>query len=283
MPGREDYAKISSNLLSDDRAHDAAELYVKHGIATEETALAAVVGHVAMLGLWALRETDNGVLPGDGMRALRFAIPAPNSVLKVIRDALKESKLLRNAGRNGLYVVGFRSTYESVITRRKKDRRRKRDQRKKADSGSKRPQDSPQDIPPTSAGQSTGRPEDVQAQSSVAESREEERSEAESREARPSDELTGGASLCVSDGERKPSGLLPGQRLSEKAWVAVGAILDQLATGTCGVDVQTQALCWRQLHRNGALNDATGAMLLDRYKKRFGRAIAEAKHKEGIA
>ena len=95
-------------------------------------------------------------------------------------------------------------------------------------------------------------------------------------------ELPVSAPLSVVGGEAKPQGLYPGQRLNDVAKIAIGAILDRLCEGADGPEVQTQALCWRQLHRNGALDDATGSMLLDKYKKRFAKSIGIAKKKEGV-
>lgn len=76
-------------------------------------------------------------------------------------------------------------------------------------------------------------------------------------------------------------GLNSGQRLSDKAWFAVGVILDCLAKGYHTADSQQRALELRRQLRDGVLADAVGSELLDQHKARFAKAIADAKPPSG--
>lgn len=121
MPGRNDFAIIRARLLADDRAHKAADLYVKAGIAAAPTALAAVVGHIAELGLWASRETDDGILPDDGIGVVSVATMSPRDVARVIVRSLTRANLLRPV-ESGVYVCGFAECYSVLFNKRNRDR-----------------------------------------------------------------------------------------------------------------------------------------------------------------
>ena len=123
MPGRKDFGILRSSFHYDARAHRAAVLYVERGIAVDPHGFATVAGHVVQLGLWAMRETDDGVLPGDGTAAaadaLRLHLPEVAPVLAALRDA----GLLR-ADLDGLYLVGFVDCYAPILGKRLRDRSR---------------------------------------------------------------------------------------------------------------------------------------------------------------
>jgi len=161
MPGRDDFAIIRARLLADDRAHRAAELYVEAGIAVAATALATVVGHVAEIGLWASRETDDGVLPGDGVTAVAVATMSARTVAQTAVTALMQCDLLR-AQDGGVYVAGFADCYWPMIQKRRSDAERKAQERaQKRDGESAR---RPTDVRRTSKGRrrdSDGRPCDT--------------------------------------------------------------------------------------------------------------------------
>lgn len=123
MPGYSDFAKIRARLFADARAHRAAALLVKRGQAREPTALLAVVGAVAALAIWATRETDNGVLPGDGVAVGAAAMQLPHATAGVVVAVLREAKLLR-AKHGGLYLVGFVECYGPMMRKRRRDRLR---------------------------------------------------------------------------------------------------------------------------------------------------------------
>lgn len=123
MPGREDFAIIRARLLADERAHKAAAEYVARGIAVEATSLSTVIGHVAQLSLWAMRETNSGILPGDGVSTVSVATLSPRSVAQEVVNCLVSAELLRVKA-TGLYIAGFRDCYSSIVAKRKADRAR---------------------------------------------------------------------------------------------------------------------------------------------------------------
>jgi hypothetical protein len=125
MPGRNDFAIIRARLFADERTHAAARLYVAAGLAAEPTAVAAVVGHIAALGVWAIRETDDGVLPGTG------SIPLAGTAFLSMGDASKAVTALADAGflKSGtscgsVYLAGFRDAYGSLMRERETARKR---------------------------------------------------------------------------------------------------------------------------------------------------------------
>jgi hypothetical protein len=121
MAGREDFGVLRSSFLTDARALRAADLYAAAELAHEDAALAMVAGHVAMLGLWAMRETDDGVLPGDGVSVARVATLMPTSLCRQVMAYLTEAGLLRPV-EAGVYLVGFRDCYGSILDRREANR-----------------------------------------------------------------------------------------------------------------------------------------------------------------
>lgn len=152
MAGREDFAIIRARFLSDERAHTAASLYVERGVAHHATALACVVGHIAMLGVLASRDTDDGILTPTQITVATMSFGCPPDVRRTITECLIEAGLLREVGDGTLYLVGFTDCYADLIRRRKRDRRRKREARARDDAGEK-------------AEASSGRPADVQRMS----------------------------------------------------------------------------------------------------------------------
>lgn len=125
MPGRRDFGILRSSFFSDARALRAATLYVERGLAVAPHGFATVSGHVVLFGLWAMRETDDGVLPEDGIAAAYDALRlSPEDCTKVIA-ALVDAKLLRRVP-DGLYLVGFEDCYSQVLGKRRRDRDRPR-------------------------------------------------------------------------------------------------------------------------------------------------------------
>lgn len=125
MAGREDFAIVRARLLADPRTHKAAQLYIAEGLAVPATALATVVGHVAMLGIWATRETDDGTLGLEPEIPVGIAclVPATDPLTaKYIVHHLTTAGLLKRKGRKGLYVAGFADCYEPLIRRRERNR-----------------------------------------------------------------------------------------------------------------------------------------------------------------
>lgn len=125
MAGRDDFGIIRSGLLTDARARNAAELYAQRGLAVEDTALATVCGHIGILGLWAMRETDDGVLPGDGLAVVEDVTRTSRGRARVILQTLLDAELLRPVD-GGVYLVGFKSCYDSIIDRREANAESKR-------------------------------------------------------------------------------------------------------------------------------------------------------------
>ena len=152
MPGREDFAIIRARFLADARLHRAADLYVAAGLAVSDTAIPTVIGHVAMIGLWAVRETDAGILPSDGAAALCVAFMQNGAVTKQALAALLDAGLLRKEP-NGVYLVGFRDCYAPIIAKRENARAYNRRQRDKSEQrkGKRKRRDnvgSTSDLPP---------------------------------------------------------------------------------------------------------------------------------------
>src|SRR3990167_8100101 len=108
MPGRNDYGMLPAKALTDPRVLRAAELYVQHRIAREATAVLAVGATMGYLGLWASRESDNGIVPGDGVAAVRAATLCSPSTARQITRILREPDVdLLTVTIDGLRVRGF--------------------------------------------------------------------------------------------------------------------------------------------------------------------------------
>lgn len=131
MAGRNDYGVLRSSLLSDDRAEKAADAMAAAGLTSKDLALSATVGVIVELGLWAMRETDDGVLPGDGIGAMRHATLMPRDACIQVIAILRAEKLLREV-EGGLYLVGFRECYASILRRRETNRECAAETRSKA-------------------------------------------------------------------------------------------------------------------------------------------------------
>jgi hypothetical protein len=125
MPIREDFAIVKARALSDPRLLRAAELYVEKKLAREETALATVIGHVACLGLWTMRETDDGTVTGDGLSTVRAATGTTTRVARVILECLRSEgvDLVTSEGCEvgRVRLRGFVDAYRPVVM----DRQRK--------------------------------------------------------------------------------------------------------------------------------------------------------------
>lgn len=132
MPGRNDFGILRSDFAADERANRAAELYAEKGLASEDVALGAVAGHICMLGLYAMRETDTGTLPADGVAFVHAATMMPRSVCRVVIECLTSAGLLRPIPEGGLYLVGFRDCYGPIIEARKDNAEAKRLEREEA-------------------------------------------------------------------------------------------------------------------------------------------------------
>jgi len=125
MAGRKDYAQIQARLLADPRAHEAARLYIERDIATAATALGTVVGHIAMLGLWTLRETDNGMLTGDGILTVSVACMVDIQTAERVAESLRKAGMLKIRGKkSSVFLAGFRECYGGVIDGRRRNRKK---------------------------------------------------------------------------------------------------------------------------------------------------------------
>lgn len=132
MSGRNDFGILRSTFLSDDRAHKAADLYAERGWAHEDLAVAMVGGHIALLGLHAMLQTDDGILPGDGVAFAHAALAVPRSMAREIVSVLETSGLLRRVENGSLYLVGFKDCYVPIVEARETDKIRKRVTRAKS-------------------------------------------------------------------------------------------------------------------------------------------------------
>lgn len=132
MPGRKDFGILRSSFSGDARAQHAAELYAARGFAAEDFAFATVAGHIVQLGLWTMLQTDDGVLPGDGLAAAKDATRMDKGPARDMLAALLEAKLLRQVD-GGLYLVGFEDCYRPIIGRREQNRRASEKARGRAD------------------------------------------------------------------------------------------------------------------------------------------------------
>ena len=124
MGGRNDFGVLRSDLLSDDRAHAAADLYAERGWARADLAVAMVAGHVSMLGLHAMRHTDDGVFPGDGVAFAHAALLIPRPTAREVVEILERVGLLKRRDA-GLYLAGFDACYRPIVEARREDRERK--------------------------------------------------------------------------------------------------------------------------------------------------------------
>lgn len=126
MPGRRDYSIILARAVTDARILRAAELYVEAGIAHEDTAHAAVLGHIAMLGVWASRESDTGELPGDGVAVVRASTITTPKVARAILAALSAPDVdlvTRDGNATGpLRLRGFAEAYAPLLVKREGNR-----------------------------------------------------------------------------------------------------------------------------------------------------------------
>ncbi len=128
MSGREDFGIARLRTLTDPRIHKAAEGYVKHRIARRETAVGAVIGHVALLGGALARDTDDGILRGDMGIAFGQATYLKSSIAEKAVKALQAAELLEPRD-GGLYLNGFEGAYRGLLEGREKARRRAAERR----------------------------------------------------------------------------------------------------------------------------------------------------------
>ena len=132
MPGRRDYSIVWARAITDARVLRAAELYQEHRLARAETAHAAVLGHLAVMGLWCSRETDDGSLPGDGIAAIRAATMSSPTVAKKILEILSapDVDLLTREPLGGgepgpsLRLRGVQEAYYPLLAKREGNRAR---------------------------------------------------------------------------------------------------------------------------------------------------------------
>ena len=117
MAGRNDFGILRSDFLTDPRADRAAELYTERLGVPEDLALATVSGHITILGIWAMRDSNAGILPGDGLAVVRDVTRTSRSRARDVMNILLEVGLLR-AVEGGVYLVGFRDCYEPILERR---------------------------------------------------------------------------------------------------------------------------------------------------------------------
>lgn len=136
MAGRNDFGIVRSGFYFDPRTLAAAELCVLRGYAQEPFAVSLVAGLVSQLGLWAMRETDDGVLAGDGVAVVRHATSLPAALCRDVVAVLREAGLLRDV-EGGVYLVGFRDCYAPILDHRETNRskaKRRRAKRKAAEA-----------------------------------------------------------------------------------------------------------------------------------------------------
>lgn len=124
MAGREDFGILRSQVLTDMRIHAAAAALVDKKLAVEATSFSTICGYIGLLGLWAMKETDDGVLPGDGILPVQLATTASRSVAQEIVKVLIGASLLRPVD-GGLYLAGFDDCYKPIISRREANREAK--------------------------------------------------------------------------------------------------------------------------------------------------------------
>lgn len=148
MAGRQEFSKIQARALTDPRVLRAADLYVERRIAREETAHATVIGHIGMLGLLAMRATDDGRIPGDGVGFVRAATMTSPKLAAIIASILKQDDVdLLTRDERGLRLRGFVEAYQPVIERREADAARARTSReRKASRHADAPRDAVRDV-----------------------------------------------------------------------------------------------------------------------------------------
>lgn len=183
MAGRNDFGVLRTEFLADARAHRAAELWTERLGVPEDLALSSVIGTWVSVGVWAMRETDAGTLPGDGVAAVHAATLMPRSVCRTAVSILTDVGLLAPSP-GGLAIAEFAAWYRPILARRAQNRESaaaaraaarkpiRSQRRKKARNGAKQPQRQrdgdkaatpqnadvdaasaprPPDVPPTSA------------------------------------------------------------------------------------------------------------------------------------
>lgn len=139
MAGRNDFAIIRSEALGNEHVCELADALVAAELVTEQAAISAALGVVAQLGLWAYRETDDGILTRRGVSR---ALASTGRLL----DVCWTSSVLRTIDDRTKAVRGFDDCYGDYVRRRKRDAERKRVARRTRKSGR------PSDVPKTSAG-----------------------------------------------------------------------------------------------------------------------------------
>ena len=91
MAGMNHYAKVYARIEQDPRAHEAARLLAASEGLPEAWALHTVVGLYAAMDVWLIRETDDGVMEGDGSTVARVAAFVPPESARAAMAALVES------------------------------------------------------------------------------------------------------------------------------------------------------------------------------------------------
>lgn len=177
MPGRNDFGILKARALGDPRVLRAAERYVEAKIAREETSLPAVLGHLSMLGLWLAINSDDGVLPGDGVATVCAAtLSSPFLARKIIAilrepdvDLLTSEGVAREracicaptcagaCARGPFRLRGFDDAYGPLLQARETNRTKaKRWRRKQLDVPSNVTGDVPSDVARHVTGSRTG-------------------------------------------------------------------------------------------------------------------------------
>lgn len=119
MPGRRDWGALTSQALTDRRFRILAQRLREDPALLAELALVTARGLAPHLGLWAVRETDDGILPDDGVEAIQYATGLPTNTAEKVVQLLQEPAvgLLRPVA-GGLYLAGFLDTYEPLVRAR---------------------------------------------------------------------------------------------------------------------------------------------------------------------
>lgn len=122
---RKDFAVIHNRALTDPRYEALGAALVKGRMALASTASDTAIALASRVWLWCLRaDSRAGILPGDGVAAVRSAIGSGEKEARILLEGLKDAGLIALHGK-GLRVRGFRDAYRPLYRERDRDSRRK--------------------------------------------------------------------------------------------------------------------------------------------------------------
>lgn len=93
MPAPKHFGVVMAQAITDPRVIRAAKMYEERRLAKPHFAHAAVLGHLAMIGLWCHRDNDDGFLPGDGVVAVCAALVVGTDLAKTIIGILSHPEV----------------------------------------------------------------------------------------------------------------------------------------------------------------------------------------------